>query len=429
MKRKENYWLNFLLDNFRWMIASLLMAFGLWVIAVLRSDPIQQGEFPRRIPIQYLQDETMVITSTLPTEGALVTLRAPRSVWATLREDQIKITADLRGRAAGTQFVELEGRLAEPLRGKIISISPDELEITLEELASRRIPIRTIVTQEPPSGYSYPPPVCSLAEVTARGPAEKLQNAQALGRLNLSEERSPITVTVSLLAVNEDLRAINGVTLDPSQVECRVEIAQREGVSELSVIPKVTGFPPDGYIYEGFEFEPQTVTVTGQQSTIRALNGVVETEPISLTGATSNFERTVSVVLPAGVRLLPESQAITVRVTIGTIPASRQFESVPVQVENLGTGLSVKLLPDTVTVFVVGPQPTVETIKREDLRIVVNLSGLGVGTYQKMVAASLNVADLNTNTQVTVQPNDISVTISELDAEPTHTVVPEPEVR
>jgi YbbR domain-containing protein len=413
---KRNPWTGFLQDNFQWMAVSLIIAFGLWIIAVLQSDPVEERDYSRLLTIDYLVDDDFVITSENETQTVLVTIRAPQSIWDSLRPNDIDIQADLRGKTPGTYTVRLEGQLDDDIRGEITAIIPDEIEVSIEQLVSRRVPIRTVVSQEPPSGYTYPTPTCTLSEVTARGPIHRLENAIAVARLNLAEERNPVTLTVNLFAANETNQIIRDVTLETTQVECHVEITQREGVSELSVVPSVEGFPPEGYIYQGFDFEPKTIVVTGQPAAIRELNGVVNTQPIDLSKATGDFARTVSVNLPAGVRLLPDTQTINVTLYIGTIQGSRQYEAIPVEIENRNPNLEVDLLPDKVTVFVVGPQPLLESLNPDDLLVVVDLSGITQpGTYQENAVARLAIGNASSDLQITVQPPEINLTVRELE--------------
>lgn len=416
MRLPDTPFARFLRENFQWMAASLLMAFGVWIMAVLQNNPIQQRDYPRSVNINFVLADDMEM-SNASTQAVIVTLRAPRSVWDVLRTDQIRVEADLRKLGQGEQTVALTARLEDGLQGQIVDIRPSEVTVTLSQVASLRVPVRTVVTQEPPSGYTYPPPTCNLSEVTATGPSDSINGITAVARLNLSEIRAPVSVTVNLFAANDAGRFVPEVTLDPAQVTCQIDVQQIDGINELSVVPDVSGFPPPGYIYEGYEFTPGIVTVTGDQRAIRQMNGVVNTETIDLTDATSGFERTVSVVLPEGVRLVPDTQSITVTIKIGTVRGSRQYSNIPIQVEGLAPGLEVELLPDVATVLLVGPQPILEQINNQDLTVVVNLSQISEpGTYQITAAASVSSTtisdeDVIAETTLTVQPQEINVTV------------------
>ena len=416
MKGQRSAWQRFLLDNVQWMLASVILAFGLWIIAILQTDPVGQDEFSVQQGIEILRDENMIVTSDIAGATTFVTLRAPESVLEPLnilRADQISVVADLRGLEAGTHPIELEANLANGLRGQVVSIRPAELDITLEELDTELISVEVVVAEEPPSGYSFPPPSCDPAEVTASGPATELRNATARGFLDLSEQRNPVTLPVDLEPVDSRGEPLDNVELDRDFVECAVEITQREGVSELSVVPEdFIGALPEGYIVEGFTFEPNTVVVTGPGSVIRQMNGVVRTEAIDISDATGDIERTVSVILPEGVQLLPNTQTINVTISIGTIPGSRQIGEVPIQLQGLRAGLEAEILPDVVTVLAVGPQPVLQELAAEDFRVVIDLTDLEAGSYQRVPTATIITEDRGDGVSLTLQPAEVSVTLT-----------------
>lgn len=416
MRLPDSPLIDFLRNNFQWMIASIFMAFGLWMIAVLQSNPVQQRDYPRSVNINFVLADNMELSEPA-TQSVTVTVRAPRSVWDVLRTDQIEVTANLKDLDVGSHRVELQADLQDGVQGQVVDIRPSFVTVTLAQVTSQRVPVRTVITQEPPSGFTYPMPTCNLSEVTANGSADKINGITATARLNLSEVRTPVSLTVNLFAANEAGRFVPEVTLDPAQVTCQIDVTQLEGITELSVVPEVNGFPPPGYIYEGYEFTPGLVTVTGDQRAIRALNGVVLTEPIDITDATSNFSRTVSLQLPAGVRLVPETQSINVTIKIGTVRGSRQYSNLPIQVEGLAPGLEADLLPDAATVLLVGSQPILEQINNSDLTVTVDLSAITTpGTYQVTAVASVSSTTLSddvimADTSLTVQPQEVSVTI------------------
>ncbi len=419
MKLLDLPMVRFFRSNVQWMAASILMAFGLWIIAVLQSNPIQQRDYPRSVNIRFQIADNMEMVNP-SAQSVTVTIRAPRSAWDVLRTDQIEVVADLRKFKAGQHTITLTANLEDGVHGQVVDIRPENITVTLAEVSSVRVPVRASITQEPPSGYTYPSPTCNLSEVTAGGPEDKLVGITAVARLNLSEVRSPVSLTVNLFPANAEGRFEPEITLEPSQVTCQIDVTQIEGITELSVVPEVTGFPPPGYIYEGYEFTPGIVTVTGDQRAIRAMNGIISTEIIDITDATSSFNRTVTVQLPQGVQLVPETQSISVTVKIGTVRGSRQYTNLPIQVEGLAPGLDADLLPDVATVLLVGSQPLLEQINNDDLNVTVNVSDLTTpGTYQVTATASVSSTTLSdevisADTTLTIEPQEVSVTIKAL---------------
>jgi YbbR domain-containing protein len=419
VRGRRKVWQKFLLDNVQWMLASIVLAFGLWIIAALQTDPVRQREIPVQGEISILLDENMIVTNDVARTPTFVTLRAPGSVLDNLnalRADQIKIVADMRGLESGSfpveLPVELDADLTSGLRGQVVSIRPAELTIRLDVKDEAVIPVRVEIAQEPPSGFSYPPPSCNLVEVTATGPASALTDVTARARLDLSEQRNPVTLNVPLEATNANNQVLSNVVLETNTLECQVDITQREGVSELGVVPDLVGDLPQGYIFESITIEPDTVVVTGQPSAIRLMDGKVSTEPIDISSATGDVERIVSVILPEGVRLLPNTQTINVAITIGTLPGSSRIDEVPIQLMGLRAGLEAEILPNAVTVLAVGPQPIVQELSDDDFRIVIDLSELEAGSYQRVPTATILAESGEADISLTLQPAEVSVTLT-----------------
>lgn len=409
-------WWHFWAENSRWLIASIVLAFGLWMVAVLQTDPITEERFSQAIPVQVLTDGNMLVTNN-NTTSVQVTIRAPRSVLANLRADQIDVLADVRGAESGNHRVNLEARLADGLRGQVVDISPRRIDLSLEQIATRSLEVRPFVTQDPPSGFTYSQIRCTPGSVNASGPLSQIEGALAIARVNLSNYRSPTTLNVTLQITTQAGRPITGLNLETSLADCEIDINPIAGVSELSVVPGVEGFPPSGYIYEGYDFRPRTVVVTGDPRAIRELNGIIPTETIQLSGVRQSFEQVVPLILPEGVELLPQSQTITVEIKIGTVQGNRQYSDVPLQATGLGPNLQVEFLPTSVTVFVVGPQPILAELSAEELRVVVDMSGQGAGTYQRTATAQALI-ETNTPLQLSVQPTEINVTVRDLSITP-----------
>lgn len=310
-------------NNIQWITASFVLAFGIWIVAAMQNDPVQQRSFPRSIPIEIEPGPNMLLDGNPSAENVEVVVRAPRSVWDVLRSDQIMIIADTTDLGAGEHRIKLKASLADGIRGRVVELTPAEVVVTLAQRASQRVSVRPVIAQAPPVGYSYAPPTCSLREVTASGAADKLIGLEAVARLNLSEDRSTVEHEVSLVPVNSAGRVVTDMTLDPALVICEVIIAPNEGV----------------------------------------------------------------------------------------------HEEIPVEIEGLSAGMSVDVLPKTVTVFVVGPRPLLQALTNGALRVTVDVSDLETGFYQITAEVSIIVEALTeqitADTTITVQPSEINVTISE----------------
>ena len=93
-----------------------------------------------------------------------------------------------------------------------------------------------------------------------------------------------------------------------------------------------------------------------------------------------------------------------------------------VEITGLGSGLTAQVSPLTVDVIVSGPLPLLDTLTRQDVRVTVDLTGLGVGTHQIVPRIEILISNVFVES---ILPNTIEVVISLLGT-PTITVTPTP---
>lgn len=399
------------LENLLWFLVSLVLAFFVWVFANAQSDPIEERLFPQ-IPIQMEPDAGIQITNS-PTRVARVRVRGQKSVLDLLTNDDIVVRADLTGQTAGTHVIELQTQVAR--RALVVDTQPTQITVTLENVEGRKVPVAAAISAEPQVEYEFDDPTFSANQVEASGVVSKVrQVAAAQVTLDLSEQRNPFEQELRLTPVDADGAAVDGVTLDPQSVRVQVNIRQRGDVRQVPVRPNILfDTLPQGYFLSSLSYAPQTVTLSGDLADIP---GTLFTAPIDLTNRQSSFEITVPVEMPAGNVVVLKGQNITVSVGITAPTANRQFQNMAVEVIGLREGLGARLVPQVVTVLVTGPQPVLETLRLEEIRVVVDLNGLGVGNHEIVPVVSLGQGQIEGGS-ISILPTTINVEIaSEPDA-------------
>ena len=120
---------------------------------------------------------------------------------------------------------------------------------------------------------------------------------------------------------------------------------------------------------------------------------------------------------------MPENQTVKVTIVIEPQISTRQFEDVPVEVTGLDpTQYRATGLAGTVTVFVSGPLNKLPS--RENLRVIVDLSGLHAGNHEVVPQAVLVGMEDTSSLTVTVSPDELGVTIETLAPTATPTASP-----
>jgi len=402
-----------LIDNLIWFAGSMLLAFLVWIIATFQSDPILQQRFSQRIPIRLSPDAGLLITApAASSREASVRILAPSSVFDLLTAEEITVTADLTGLGPGEHTLDLQANIARQ-QASIVDISPRRLRIVLEEAAQRQIPIRAVVTNEPPAGYSREEPIFDVAlnQVLVSGSASKVNEVVAAQvELNLSQQRNPLETDVRLVPVDAEGNAVTDVTLEPQVIRLTLNIRRRDDVREISIRPDIQGTPPEGYVLNSLSYSPQVVLVSGSPSQLAALPDTLVTQAIDLSERTSSFETSVPVVLDDPNLLLLSRQNISVSIEISAVTSSKQFDSIPIEVLGLNNGLQARIAPNQVSVLITGPQAQLSLLEPDDVRVALDLNALAPGNYTISPSVSVVQGQLP-GESISILPAEVDVEI------------------
>lgn len=407
-------------------LGSVILAFGLavavWVASVNDQDPISTAVFPGGVPIEYIGlGDGLLIVNEVPRSGQM-TLRAPQSGWDSLTasgQSAPRLVVDLSSLQAGDHSVAVNPentiRLAE-----VISFSPEIVNVHLENSLQESVTISVVLSGEPVVGFRADDPQVTPSSGMVQGPASAVGRVQALQTVvDLSGRSQDVRVSATPMPVDSDGREVSGVQVNPANVTVFVPIVQRTGYRTMAVVPVTEGQVAAGYRVTNITVSPTLVTLRSPDpQAVDLLPGFVQTEPVNLDGAEETVERQVLLNIPQGFSLVGE-QSVLVQVSIEAIESSITI-SRQVEFQGLETGTIAEAFPAGVQVILTGPLPTLEQLRPEDVRVVLNLFGLGMGTHQVTPEA----LDLPRGVRVqTFLPETIEVQISESAGEtPTPTV-------
>jgi YbbR domain-containing protein len=398
-------WLRFNLSS---AILSVMLAGTVWVIAINSDDPAEARTVPDPIAIQYVNLPEGLLLIDDPPGEATVTIRAPRSIWNKLLPEDVAVSVDLSGLGPGTHRLKPEGTLAyHP--AQVIGVEPPEVMVSLEPAAFKEVTIEVETLGSPPLGYQTEEVFALPSMATVSGPATSVGRVEKLRAVvDISGRREDLEQPVRPVAVDSQGKPVTGLAVDPESVEVSVHIRQLGGYRDVAVKVVIEGQVLPGYRLTNVIVSPPIVTVSSSDpELVAALPGFVETEPLDLTNASDDIEERLSLNLPADISLVGE-QSVLVQVSIAAIESSRTLTR-KLELQGLSSGLLVVSSPDTVSVILTGPLPTLESLQPEDVRVIVDLRGLEPGTHQ----VQPNVTILPTGVVVeTMLPSTIEVVIS-----------------
>ena len=398
-------------SNIRTFLLALVLGTAVWVSSVSSADPDEVRPYPKPIPIEIIGQETSLIrTNEIPSNVDL-TIRAPQSVWETLanQDSAVRAILDLSGLSAGKHTVDIQIQMAER-PAQIVVQNPKTVTVDLETFSTTTLPLTLILSGQPSAGYKAGEGSMALRDVVISGPESLVKEAmRARVPVNLDGVRENIEEAVSIQIIDQKNEILRGLTLNPETVQVNVPISQQGGFRDLAVKVVVQGQIAPGYRLENISVFPPVVTVLGvDPAIVSALPAVVDTEPLNLQDAKEDISTRLALTLPDDVTLVG-AQTVQVQVSITAIQTSITLANLPINIVGLGEGLSAQAFPQGVDVIVSGPLPVLDILLPDDVEITVDVTDLGVGTYQ----LTPEFEPLNGNVTVeSILPGTVEVVLS-----------------
>ena len=402
--------------NLLWLAVSLLLASGIWYIAVTSADPIGKKSF-RSIPVQIVPSQTAEMTNSR-LRTVTVTIQGLQTTISDKRADDIVVRADLSRLGPGTHTVPLEVSVRQPdtdsLRRLVKLVQPSQIIVELEPLESHEKKIVIELLEAPPIGFRHDEPAPNVTEVLVSGAASRVRQVVAVrGHLDLSASRNPIEVDLRLHAIDADGNRIDDVQLDPQTATIAVNIARRDDIRQIAVRPNVLlDTLPDGFTLKNQSYDPESIFVSGAPEQLAKISDTIFTEPISLVERQEGFVTTVPVQLPGDdLFVMSGDNNVTVSIEIIPIIDSRQIDNIQVAHIGMDDEYSVSIVPKAVSAIVTGPVVTVDALTVENIQVVVDLHGLAPGVYDQEPSISITQGDLSEE-NVSLLPDVVNVEIS-----------------
>ena len=404
------HWLGANLRTFLWALA---MGLAVWVAAVSSSDPDEVRPYPDPIPIEVIgQDTGLIITSEIPKQINL-SLRAPGSVWEKLltESNEIRAILDLSGLSNGVHTLEIQIQIPiGPVR--IISTTPQTVSVTLETLATRSFPVELNILGEPAIGYQAGQLTISPKDIVVSGPQSQVDRIkQVQASVSIAGTRESIDQPVALQPLDENGQVVSNVGLNPSEVSASLPVSQQGGYRDLAVKVVVNGQVASGYRLANISVFPPVVTIySGDPALVNSLPGVLETQPLDLENANDEISTRLSINLPDGVSLVGE-QTVLVRVNVTPIQSSLTLSNKTIEIVGLPGSWFAQVAPDNLDVILSGPLPLLDTLTPQEVRVIIDVTGLDPGTHQLIPNVEILVSDILVES---ILPSTVEVVISRI---------------
>jgi YbbR domain-containing protein len=306
----------------------------------------------------------------------------------------------------GAGSVSLPVRLTTSDPGiQIIDFEPKRISVTVDRVTSRDVPVHVEILSSPP-GFQLGTPLTDASTVTVTGPqAVVSQVAQVVARVTIDPSGIDVDRTVDLVPVDGNGNTLSPVDVEPSATRVKVAVFTDRRTRTLPVNPVVTGTPAAGFEVASIIVNPLVVSVEGDANDLSGLDRA-DSQPISISGASSDVVVSVGLSLPNGVQALG-SGTVGVTIQLRPVTATRTFEAGLV-LEGASPDREYAISTDRVLVTIGGSVADLDRLSASNLVLTLDVTGLGDGAHKLAPQANLTTG----LTLITVSPTTVTVTIT-----------------
>ena len=388
------------------MALSLLTAVVFWSILVASDGTLTREKTFQNVAVSVTGESTLksrgyIVMDDLDSliSGVKLTVEVTQSNYRRVSGTSYNPHIDLT-QVTGEGENVLNVAFSSQLYGPVVSCEPSSVRVNVERYITRRVPV-VLETSGGLPGYYLDSAKTDPTMLSVSGPQSLVsQVARAVASIDVSllsgERRSDRNSTQIRLqdaagnTVESDLIEITNQTVLTDTVVVETELVPMREVP-LEVESLVTGEPAEGYELLEVTASQESLLIAAADEVLDAITVLTTDQPLSIEGATQDVTGTVRLRRPTGIEnTVPYDVTVTAR--IGEMTAQRTLRQVQVEVDGLDDSLRASLSREKQTVQLTGPYTFINGLSQSDVRLFVDVNGLGEGTHVVPVQISIDNA-------------------------------------
>lgn len=396
--------IRFIFRNWALKGGAMLLAIILFVAMVaFQSNQVWPGEVSIE-PVNQPLNAFLIKPHPMPTVGSI---RYIASADVRVSSASFRATIDLKDvNVSSSDNTLVKVKLVADPGIQIVDYQPQQISVTLDPVQTKNVAVR-VNPGAIPSGLSRGPMTLSVSQVQAIGAAT------ALARVSTAEARG-VRIDASGLDVSEDAplvpvdasgAVVDNVTLNPPTVHVQIQVGSQLRTETVPVNPDVVGTPAAGYYITSIDVTPPVVSVSGEADALAQLKGMVNTQPISIAGATGDVSIRIALSLPSGVEA-PDVTTIAVVVHLQS-PSSTRTVTIGLVPDGARSDRIYTLSTPSVTVTLGGATVNLNALDTSTLVGIVSVGNLDPGSHTVVITIYLPSGIK----MVAISPAQITVTV------------------
>jgi YbbR domain-containing protein len=364
-------------------------------------------DFPGSVPIETINQASDVTLLSGLGDVSQIRYVAPADLGLRIDSRTFKATVDLANvdPSAGHVLADVHV-VALDERVQVLGFEPTQITIELDRVTTHSVPIVATIVGTVPPGLDLGSIVVDQPNATVTGPESIISKvANALARVTIDPSGIDFDRMVDLVAVDSAGNQLTPVDIEPTSVRVRVPVFTDRRTKTVPIASVVVGTPAAGFEVASVSVNPITVQVEGDANDLASLQQA-DTQPVSVSGASSDVIQRIALDLPGGVQALGDG-TVEVTVRIRPVTSTRVFEAGLVLV-GASPDHEYSLSTDRVVVTIGGSVADLDRLSGATLVLTLDVTGLGDGDHKIVPTANLTTG----LSLVGLSPSPIIVTIS-----------------
>ena len=408
-----------LFKDFGWKLLSIAIATILWFMVINIDQPVDTRNYSRPLTIENmsaLSDRGLTAGNLeeLKNTKINVKVKAQRTALDRLSQNPEWITAtvDLSDLAYAVNGDVVALPVSVSVQGGntygISSKTPAVVEIFVETMATRELPVEVLLNGSLEEGTYLSTPLLSNETVLVKGPAS-LVNTVTSVRATVDAEKVSENpdILVKPVCYNPNGAPVKGVITDPEEIMISYAL---HDMKQVPLQVEITGTPAPGYQVGDIHCSPRYASLIGDTKDLEKLM-YLQLDSIDVSGRTSAVTQTFHLMdyLPDSMTLMAEDDGIVeVIVTISeqsqkqlTLPANK------LQINGKESGKEYSLHSDA-HISLTGNGLALDRVDTDDVTGSIYVGGLPAGEHRVMIHADLPNGLILNPSYITVTITDIS---------------------
>lgn len=397
----------FFTKNLAWKLFSIITAIILWCVVINITKPIETRSYTadiRFVGEESLTQKNLVIANKSELENAKVTLRIKGSKIALdklkTHEKSITATVNLKSSYYGVTVNDPNDvpiNITLPTIGtesfQIVEQSRQSIEIILEEIQTISTEIKVNIIGEPKNGFVSLTPKIEPSTVKVKGATSAIDKLDSVKvNVDVSGISKDLIATDEPKAYDANGNTLSGLELSIKEVQIEVPINEYKKITIESL---TQGIPEEGYTFIGISYDPEYIEVVGDSDSISKLDKI-QLPVINVSGYNETKEIVYDIrdlkLLPSNVSIkngTPNQVKVIVKI------AKEETKDFEIPIENVtvsgftSSAQQYTIRQEPIVLKLKGLNTVIGSVKVEDIKCTIDLSGYSDGTHDVPVKFTL----------------------------------------